>query len=139
MEQAVRFSVSLDPKLLNDFDRVLVRKKRYETRSEAVRDLIRDKLVLDDWDDTQEAIGTVTIVYDHHRYDLTRKLTALQHDFHKVILSAMHVHLDHDNCLEVLVVRGLGKTIREVADRLISTKGVKHGKLTMTTTGEGLA
>jgi CopG family nickel-responsive transcriptional regulator len=138
MEQAVRFSVSLDSKLLSDFDRVLVR-KRYDTRSEAVRDLIRDKLVLDDWDDKREAIGTVTIVYDHHLHDLTRKLTALQHDFHKVILSAMHVHLDHDNCLEVLVVRGLGKTIRDVADRLISTKGVKHGKLTMTTTGKGLA
>jgi len=139
MEQAVRFSVSLDPKLLSDFDRVLVRKKRYETRSEAVRDLIRDKLVLDDWDDKREAIGTVTIVYDHHLHDLTRKLTALQHDFHKVILSAMHVHLDHDNCLEVLVVRGPGKSIREVADRLIGTKGVKHGKLTMTTTGRELA
>ena len=139
MEQAVRFSVSLDPKLLDDFDRVLVPKKRYETRSEAVRDLIRDKLVLDDWDDKLEAIGTVTIVYDHHLRDLTRKLTALQHDFHKVILSAMHVHLDHDNCLEVLVVRGPGKTVREVADRLISTKGVKHGKLTMTTTGRELA
>ena len=138
MEQAVRFSVSLDPKLLNDFDRVLVRKKRYETRSEAVRDLIRDKLVLDDWDNKLEAIGTVTIVYDHHLHDLTRKLTALQHDFHKVILSAMHVHLDHDTCLEVLVVRGLGKTIREVADRLISTKGVKHGKLVLATTGQDL-
>ena len=138
MEAVVRFSVSLEPKLLNDFDRVLVR-KRYETRSEAVRDLIRDKLVLDNWDDKREAIGTVTIVYDHHLRDLTRKLTALQHDFHKVILSAMHVHLDHDNCLEVLVVRGQGKTIREVADRLISTKGVKHGKLTMTTTGKELS
>jgi CopG family nickel-responsive transcriptional regulator len=138
MEQAVRFSVSLDSKLLGDFDRVLVR-KRYETRSEAVRDLIRDKLVLDNWDDKHEAIGTVTIVYDHHLHDLTRKLTALQHDFHKVILSGMHVHLDHDNCLEVLVVRGPGKMIREIADRLISTKGVKHGKLTMTTTGKGLA
>jgi CopG family nickel-responsive transcriptional regulator len=138
MEAVVRFSVSLDSKLLNDFDRVLVR-KRYETRSEAVRDLIRDKLVLDNWDDKRDAIGTVTIVYDHHRHDLTRKLTALQHDFHKVILSAMHVHLDHDNCLEVLAVRGPGKAVREVADRLISTKGVKHGKLTMTTSGRELA
>jgi CopG family transcriptional regulator, nickel-responsive regulator len=138
MEHAIRFSVSLDPQLLEDFDRVLVR-KRYETRSEAIRDLIRDKLVLENWEVKGETVGTVTIVYDHHLHDLTRKLTSLQHDYQKLILSTMHVHLDHDNCLEVLAVRGPGQRIREIADRLIGTRGVKHGKLTMTTTGKGLA
>lgn len=137
MDHAIRFSVSLDPQLLEDFDRVLVQ-KRYETRSEAIRDLIRDKLVLQNWEIKGETVGTVTIVYDHHLHDLTRKLTSLQHDYHKLILSTMHVHLDHDNCLEVLVVRGPGQKIREIADRLISTRGVKHGKLTMTTSGKGL-
>ena len=136
-DHAIRFSVSLDPQLLEDFDRVLVEKK-YETRSEAVRDLIRDKLVVDEWEEKGEAVGTVTIVYDHHQHDLTRKLTSLQHDFHTLILSAMHVHLDHDNCLEVLVVRGPGRKIREISDRLIGTRGVKHGKLTMTTAGAEL-
>lgn len=136
-DHAIRFSVSLDPKLLRDFDRVLVEKK-YETRSEAVRDLIRDKLVVEHWDDKTEAVGTITIVYDHHRHDLTRKLTSLQHDYHEVILSGMHVHLDHDNCLEVLVVRGPGHLVREISDRLIGTRGVKHGKLTMTTAGAEL-
>jgi CopG family nickel-responsive transcriptional regulator len=138
VEHAIRFSISLDPQLLDDFDRVLVR-KRYASRSEAVRDLIRDKLVLEDWEAKGETVGTVTIVYAHHLHDLTKRLTSLQHDYHKLILSAMHVHLDHDNCLEVLVVRGPGHKIREVADRLIGTRGVKHGKLTMTTAGRELA
>ncbi len=138
MKKTVRFAVSLDHHLLDDFDRVLVSKK-YETRSEAVRDLIRDHLVGEDWDAKQETVGTITIVYDHHVHDLTEKLTDIQHDYHKLILSTMHVHLDHDHCIEVLVVKGKGREVRTVADSLISTKGVKHGKLTMTTTGKELA
>jgi len=138
MKKTVRFAVSLDHHLLDDFDRVLVNKK-YATRSEAVRDLIRDHLVGEDWDAKRETVGTLTIVFDHHVRDLTEKLTSLQHDYHKLILSTLHVHLDHDHCLEVLVVKGKGREIRAVADSLISTKGVKHGKLTMTTTGKELA
>lgn len=138
MNRTVRFAVSLDHHLLDDFDRVLA-SKRYETRSEAIRDLIRDHLVSEEWDAKRETVGTITIVYDHHVHDLTEKLTSLQHDFHKLILSTMHVHLDHDHCIEVLVVKGTGREIRTVADSLISTKGVKHGKLTMTTTGKELA
>ncbi len=138
MKKTVRFAVSLDDRLLEDFDRVLVAKK-YATRSEAVRDLIRDHLVGEDWDAKREAVGTITIVFDHHVHDLTEKLTSIQHDFHKLILSTMHVHLDHDHCLEVLVVKGKGREVRTVADSLISAKGVKHGKLTMTTTGRELA
>ncbi|MEW6543461.1 MAG: nickel-responsive transcriptional regulator NikR [Nitrospirota bacterium] len=138
MKKLVRFGVSLDHRLLDDFDR-LIAGKQYTSRSEALRDLIRDNLVGHQWEEDRETVGTVTIVYDHHVHDLTDKLTDLQHRFHKLILSAMHVHLDHDHCLEVLVVRGRGREIRKVADLLIGTKGVKHGKLTMTTTGKGLS
>lgn len=138
MKKLVRFGVSLDHHLLDDFDRVIAR-KNYTNRSEALRDLIRDNLVGQEWDEDKETVGTITIVYDHHVHDLTDKLTDIQHYYHKLVLSAMHVHLDHDHCLEVLVVRGKGSQIKKVADILIGTKGVKHGKLTTTTTGKGLS
>ncbi len=138
MKKLVRFGVSLDHHLLDDFDRVIAR-KNYTNRSEALRDLIRDNLVGQEWDEDKETVGTITIVYDHHVHDLTDKLTDIQHHYHRLVLSAMHVHLDHDHCLEVLVVRGRGSQIRKVADILIGTKGVKHGKLTATTTGKGLS
>ena len=138
MRKLVQFGVSLDHHLLDDFDR-LIDRKNYSNRSEALRDLIRDNLVGQEWDENRETVGTVTLVYDHHVQDLTDKLTDLQHRFHRLILSAMHVHLDQNHCLEVLVVRGKGGEIKKVADTLIATKGVKHGKLTMTTTGKGLS
>ncbi|MDE3017771.1 MAG: nickel-responsive transcriptional regulator NikR [Nitrospirota bacterium] len=138
MKKLVRFGVSLDHHLLDDFDR-LIAGKNYATRSEALRDLIRDNLVGQEWDENKDTVGTITLVYDHHVRDLTEKLTDIQHDYQRLILSAMHVHLDHDHCLEVLAVRGKGREIRKIADRLIATKGVKHGKLTMTTTGKGLS
>jgi CopG family nickel-responsive transcriptional regulator len=138
MKKLVRFGVSLDHHLLDDFDRHISR-KNYTNRSEALRDLIRDNLVGLEWDQNRETVGTITIVYDHHVHDLTDKLTHIQHRHHRNILSSLHVHLDHDHCLEVLVVRGKGSEIRKVADTLIGTKGVKHGKLAMTTTGKGLS
>src|SRR5699024_638836 len=110
----------------------------YETRSEAIRDLIRDQLVSDGWDDKPEVMGTVTLVFDHHVRALTEKLTAIQHDHHELILSTMHLHLDHDHCLEVIAVKGPGRQVRALADGLISVKGVKHGKLTVTTVGRDL-
>lgn len=137
MKKLVRFGISLDHHLLDDFDR-LIERKNYTNRSEALRDLIRDNLVGQEWDENKETVGTITIVYDHHVHALTEKLTDIQHRSHHLVLSAMHVHLDHDHCLEVLVVRGKGADIKKVADTLIGTKGVKHGKLTMTTTGRGL-
>lgn len=137
MTKIVRFGVSLDRHLLGAFDRHIGR-RRYTNRSEALRDLIRDTLVDEEWDENKETVGTITFVYDHHVRDLTRKLTDIQHDYQGQILSGMHVHLDHDHCLEVLVVRGRGADIKQVADALISVKGVKHGKLTMTTTGKRL-
>ncbi|MCP9440143.1 MAG: nickel-responsive transcriptional regulator NikR [Nitrospira sp.] len=133
----VRFGVSLDRRLLDAFDR-RIRVRGYTNRSEALRDLIRDDLVGQEWDHDQETIGTITFVYNHHVRGLTSKLTDIQHDHHRQILSSMHVHLDHDHCLEVLVVKGTGSEIRKVADALVSVKGVKHGKLTMTTTGKHL-
>ncbi|NOS81738.1 MAG: nickel-responsive transcriptional regulator NikR [Nitrospira sp.] len=137
MNQLVRFGMSLDQQLLKEFDRH-IRRRHYTNRSEALRDLIRDNLVGQEWDEDKETVGTITLVYDHHVRDLTGKLTDIQHDCQGQILSGMHVHLDHDHCLEVLVVKGKGSEIKKVADALVSVKGVKHGKLTMTTTGKAL-
>lgn len=138
MKKLIRFGVSLDHHLLDAFD-LHIRKRKYTNRSEALRDLIRDNLVGQEWDDDKETVGTITFVYDHHVRDLTRKLTDIQHRYQSLIVSGMHVHLDHDHCLEVLVVKGKGSAIRKVADTLIGTKGVKHGKLAATTTGKGLS
>jgi CopG family nickel-responsive transcriptional regulator len=133
-----RIGVAIDTDLLNKFDR-LIEKRGYTNRSEAFRDLIRDELVEQTWESPEsQVVGTVTLVYDHHVRLLNEKLTGIQHDFHHSILSTLHVHLDHDNCLEVLVVRGKSGVVRKVADALISTKGVKHGTLTITTSGTDL-
>ena len=137
METLARFGVSLDRQLLMDFDRLIERRK-YTNRSEAIRDLIRDSLVSQEWDDNKDMVATITFVYNHHVPDLARRLTHIQHDFQGHIMAGMHVHLDHDHCLEVLVARGEGRAIRHVADALLSVKGVKHGKLTITTTGKRL-
>jgi CopG family nickel-responsive transcriptional regulator len=133
-----RFGISLDGDLLGKFDG-LIRKKGYVSRSEAIRDLIRDVLVKRQWEAGRaEAVGTITLVYSHETRELTETLTELQHQYHDQIVSSMHVHLDGHNCLEVLVVRGRGHDIRKIADRLIGTRGVKHGKLTATTTGKDI-
>lgn len=133
-----RIGVAIDTDLLNKFDR-LIEKRGYTNRSEAFRDLIRDELVEQTWESPEsQVVGTVTLVYDHHVRMLNEKLTGIQHDFHHSILSTLHVHLDHDNCLEVLVVRGKSAVVRKVADAIISTKGVKHGTLTITTSGADL-
>ena len=139
MSKITRFGVAMDDELLKRFDR-LIRKKGYRNRSEAIRDLVRDNLVEQDWElgKTQETVGTVTIVYSHAVHELTDILTELQHHFHTEIISCMHVHLDEHNCLEVLAVKGKPQRIKKIADALISTKGVKHGKLVMTTAGRDL-
>ena len=138
MPDLVRFGVSLEHQLLQAFDR-LIRRKHYSNRSEAIRDLIRETLVEQEWGEDKETVGTITIVYDHHVRDLTNKLIDLQHEHHGLVLSVMHVHLDEHHCIEVLVVRGKSSEVRSVADRLIGTKGVRHGKLTMATTGKHLS
>jgi CopG family nickel-responsive transcriptional regulator len=131
-----RFGVSIDSQLIRKFD-ALINKKGYPTRSEAIRDMIRDYLVEQEWEaGDQDTVGTITIVYNHHTRELEHALTDMQHKSFHQIISALHVHLDAHNCLEVLVVKGKSRDIRQIADRLIGTRGVKHGKLTMTTTGK---
>ena len=138
MDTVSRFSVSLDKKLLHELDR-MSREKGYDNRSLAIADMIRDRLVEHRQKFGNEDIaGTITLVYDHHKPHLQASLTDIQHDHHDAILSTVHVHLDHHNCLEVLIVRGKASVIRKIADELIAAKGVKHGKLTVTTTGKDL-
>lgn len=138
MGKTIRFGVSLDEALLHKFDAVCD-EKSYQTRSEAIRDLIRNMLVQKEWEDASgEVAGTLTMVYDHHASGLAQKLTEIQHDDHEVILSTLHVHLDHHNCLEVLVLKGDADAVKRLGQKLISTKGVKHGQLALTTTGKDL-
>jgi len=138
MSSLSRIGVAIDSELLGQFD-ALLQQRGYTNRSEAFRDLIRDLLVEKSWESPDShVVGTVTLVYDHHVRMLNEKLTGIQHDHHHSILSTLHVHLDHDNCLEVLVVRGKSSAVRAIADTLIGTKGVKHGRLTITTSGAGL-
>jgi len=139
VEEIVRFGVSMEKNLLADFDG-LISRKGYTNRSEALRDLVRDHLVEEEWKvEKKEMIGTITIVYNHHTWGLSGTLIELQHHFHNLIISTMHLHMDENNCLEVLVVKGMVDKIKSIADKLISTRGVKHGKLTMTTTGKELS
>jgi CopG family nickel-responsive transcriptional regulator len=137
-ETASRFSVSLPPSLLRQLDK-MSGGKGYDNRSLAIADMIRDHLVeYRQKFGGEDIVGTITLVYDHHKPHLQATLTDIQHDHHDVILSTVHVHLDHHNCLEVLLVRGKAAVIRKIADELITAKGVKHGKLTVTTTGKNL-
>jgi CopG family transcriptional regulator, nickel-responsive regulator len=136
MSELVRFGVSIPDDLLEKFD-ILITQKGYTNRSEAIRDLIRDRLVEDQWgQDEHEVVGTVTVVYNHEQSDLAQKLTEIQHRKHDLIVSAVHVHLDAHNCLEVLIMRGRADEVRKAGQLLISTRGVKHGKITTTTTGQ---
>ena len=136
MDDVVRFGVSMDSRLLKQFDKY-INQKGYANRSEAIRDLIRNTLVEEEWKvGTGETVGTITTIYNHHKRELTDTLTNIQHKYHASMISTMHVHLDSHNCLEVLVVKGKAREIKIVADRLIGTKGVIHGKLTTATLGK---
>lgn len=131
-----RFGVSMEDELLARFDN-LIREKGYSNRSEAIRDLVRTELVRSEWSDPNaEVVGTVTVVYEHHEHELANTLAELQHAHHKSIVCTTHVHLDAHNCLEVIVVRGKSSLVRRIADSLISTRGVKHGRLVSSTTGK---
>jgi len=138
MSEITRFGISIDNRLLKKFDQ-LIAQKGYTNRSEAIRDLFRDSLVQAEWEaGSKETIGTITIVYSHHTRELSEVLDHLQHGYYRSIISTTHVHLDEHNCLEVLIVRGKGEEIKKISDRLIGTRGVKHGKLSLTTTGKDL-
>ncbi len=128
----IRFGISIESNLINDFD-ALIKEKGYENRSEAIRDLIRDSLIQAEIQDPeQQIVGTLTLVYDHHGNDLSDKLNHLQHEYFQTIVSTTHVHLDEHNCLEVLILKGECRDIKSIAEKLISTKGIKNGKLVLT-------
>jgi CopG family nickel-responsive transcriptional regulator len=135
MGALARIGVAIDEDLLKKFDALNAR-RGYTNRSEAFRDLIRDALVQDKAAAAEaEVLGTLTLVYDHHVRLLQERLTDMQHEHYREIISTLHVHLDHHHCLEVLVLRGKSSQVRQIADRLIATKGVKHGRLTLTSPG----
>jgi CopG family nickel-responsive transcriptional regulator len=128
----------MDAELLAAFDG-LIGRKGYANRSEAIRDLLREALVKTDWEqDTEPAAAALCLVYDHHTHDLTGRLTQIQHDFADNVVSTLHVHLSHRDCLEVIILRGMPSRLQELADRLLSTRGVKHGRLMVTAAGQGL-
>lgn len=134
-----RFTASLPRELLRGLDR-LVRERGFASRSRALAHVIQD--TVDQHDQEQgdtDAAGTLTLIYDHHHRDLQRLLTRIQHDHHREIISTLHVHLNHDHCLEVIILRGKVSVIREAADQLISARGVRQGKLTLTSLASHLA
>ena len=138
MSELMRFGISMEKELLNRLDQEIVN-RGYPNRSEAIRDLIRNELVELDWSqDEEEVAGTITIIYNHHVRGLSDLLLELQHDHHDLIISVMHVHLEHDHCLEVMVIKGSATEAKQLAGRLIGVKGVKHGKLSITSTGKSL-
>lgn len=137
MSKLARISISLDEDLLKQFDRMVV-EDGYPTRSEAVKDLIHQRLVKQEWQKGHAVAGVFSMVYDHHKRSFLGKLTDIQHDFERIIVSSLHVHLDHDNCLEVIAMRGKPADIRGLVTRLQSLKGVKHSGLMMSTTGKVL-
>jgi len=137
MGKLVRFSISIEERLLSSFDE-LVRERGYQNRSEAIRDAIRRQLIHREWEAGEEVAGVITLLYDHHRPGLSEALTQIQHHALPQVISTTHVHLDESNCLECIAVRGEARTIEALADRLKSLKGVKHGELTATSTGKKL-
>jgi CopG family nickel-responsive transcriptional regulator len=131
-----RFGVSLDEELLSSFDK-LIEREGYTNRSEAIRDLIRDTLIKREWlEGNTETVGVAFLLFDHHRLDLSRKITGLQHEHRDSIVASLHVHLDEHNCLEVIVLKGRAKEIQRITNQLISTKGVLHGRFVGTSLGK---
>jgi CopG family nickel-responsive transcriptional regulator len=132
MDKIIRFGVSMEPDLLDKFD-CIIKKKGYANRSEAIRDIIRDHLITENIKDpSAEVIGTLTMVYDHHAGPLVDRLLEIQHDHYQEILTTTHIHIDHDTCLEVLVLHGKMQHIQKLADTIKALKGIKHGELVIT-------
>jgi CopG family nickel-responsive transcriptional regulator len=136
-EGVSRFGVSIPLHLLERFD-IIIKDKGYTNRSEAIRDLIREFIVGEEWKGEGKVVGSLTLIYDHDVRGVSDKLTEMQHRFHGNVISSMHVHLDKHNCMEVLVIEGEAQEVKRISEGLISSRGVKHGELVMTTTGEGL-
>jgi CopG family nickel-responsive transcriptional regulator len=132
MEKVIRFGVSIKPDLLKKFDKN-IKKKGYTNRSEAIRDLIREKIITEEiFDPDVQSIGTLTMIYDHHEGNLTDKLLNLQHKHNEEILVTTHIHIDYNNCLEILVLKGKVKKIQKLADSIKAIKGIKHGEVVIT-------
>ncbi len=138
MSKLKRFGVSLNSDLLEQFDK-LIENKGYGNRSEAIRDLIREELVSEEWKkEDNETVGVFSLVYDHHKGDLSQAINHIQHNSLEIIRSSTHIHIDHNNCLEVIILKGRSSEIKKLTDLLTSTNGIKHGKLIMTSTGSDL-
>jgi len=138
MSSLARYTISMDQRLLEKFDSHIDR-KGYANRSEAIRDLIRDVLVEEQWGKGNEKVAaTVTLVYNHHKPDLADRLTDIQHHHGSIVVATTHIHLDNDNCLEVVILRGKCKAVRSLSEQLVALKGIKHGKVVFTTEGRQL-
>ncbi len=137
MSKLTRTGVSIEKDLLEKFDRRIAA-RGYNNRSEALRDLIRDSLVADEIDRNKPVVATLSMIYDHHSPNLSDKLNEIQHHSHGNVLAATHVHLDSDNCLEVVIMKGRSGELQHLADHMLAMRGVKHGKLVVTTTGRHL-
>ncbi len=138
MSDLERISISLEKPLLRQLEKLL-KASRHENRSEFIRDLVRDRVVEREWEAGEEALGTITLIFDHHKRNLSAKLTDLQHEIHHSVLATTHVHLDHDLCAEMIMVRGKAGLVRRLADRMAGQKGVLHAKLSLSTTGRKLS
>lgn len=132
-----RFTVSMEDSLLTDFDD-FIQDRHYQNRSEALRDLIRNRIIEKEWQADKNVMGVISLVYDHHHPKLQEKVTELQHDFHHQIVSTTHVHMDHNNCLEVIIARGKARQVQGLADNLRALRGVRNSSLSMSSTGENL-
>ena len=137
MSDLMRVSFTIERSLYDELEKLLAT-TRYENRSEFIRDLVRERIVRDSWRRNEEAVGTITMVYDHHQRDLSGAITQVQHEHHDAILATTHVHLTHDLCVEMIMVRGLAATIDTLADELRSRKGVLHVSVSMSSTGKRL-
>lgn len=135
MSDLIRFGVSIDKELLEKYD-AKIKLENYSNRSNAIADLIREELIKQEWQEDKEVAGAVIMVFDHHQRDLVNNLTNIQHDYHKYIISSQHIHLDHDNCFEIVVVKGKPHQLEELANKLKAAKGVKHASLSLATTGK---
>ena len=137
MAGLARFGISAEKELLSKFDRI-IKEKGYPNRSRAFSDLVRQEIVKKEWMEGGEVAGAIIMIYDHHKRELVNKLMDLQHDFNRMILSTQHIHLDHDNCLEIVAIKGASSEVRKLSDRLKAVKGVKHTTLAMSSTGRGI-
>jgi len=138
MMKLVRFGVSMDENLLKRFDRE-IEKQQYKNRSEAIRDLIRNALVTEEWNEEKNMAGSIALVYDHHLSNLVNTLLNIQHDYYDLVISSQHIHIDHNNCLEIIIVKGETIRIKKLYDNLRSTKGIKHINILKSTTGQHLS